>query len=94
MPILTAEEIDSRLLAIPLWTYQDGTITRRISFVGFPEAVAFVSKLVPVAESADHHPDISINYRHVTVSYTTHSEGGVTDKDFSAAQQVDGLLGG
>lgn len=91
--VLTAEDVDRRLMALPNWTRHGGTIVRRISFAGFPEAVAFVSRLVPLAEAADHHPDISINYRHVTLSYSTHSEGGVTEKDLLAAAEVDQLLG-
>jgi 4a-hydroxytetrahydrobiopterin dehydratase len=47
--------------------------------------------MVPGAEAADHHPDITINYRRVTVSYSTHSEGGVTEKDFAGATMVDRL---
>lgn len=93
MAVLTPDEIALRVSALPKWMSQHGAIVRRVSFAGFPEAVAFVSRLVPVAESADHHPDISINYRHVTLSYTTHSEGGVTDKDFAAAAAIDQLLG-
>ena len=64
---------------------------RQFTFGGFPDAVAFVSRLVPGAEAADHHPDITINYRRVTLSYTTHSEGGVTDKDFDGAALADRL---
>lgn len=93
MAILSPEEIDRRLSALPKWTRQGGAIVRKVSFAGFPEAVSFVVSLVPTAESADHHPDISINYRHVTLSYTTHSEGGVTEKDLVAAAAVDKLLG-
>ena len=55
----------------------------------FPEAVAFVDRLVPEAEAADHHPDILINYKRVTLTYSTHSEGGLTDKDFAGAAMAD-----
>jgi len=60
-----------------------------ISFNDFPAAVAFVSRLVPDAEAADHHPDIVINYRKVTLLYSTHSEGGLTQKDFDGAAMAD-----
>ena len=50
---------------------------------GFPEAIAFVDRLAPEAEAADHHPDILINYKRVTLTYSTHSEGGLTEKDFA-----------
>ncbi len=93
MAVFTPEEVDRRLAALPLWKRDGAAIVRRISFAGFPEAVAFVTSLVPLAEAADHHPDISINYRHVTLSYTTHSEGGITGKDLAGAAAVDHLAG-
>jgi 4a-hydroxytetrahydrobiopterin dehydratase len=48
-----------------------------------------VNRLVPDAERADHHPDIEINYKRVTLSYSTHSEGGLTTKDFDGARMAD-----
>ena len=63
-------------------------------FRGFPEAVAFVQRLVPEAEQADHHPDITINYRRVTLAYSTHSEGGVTLKDIDGARMADRMASG
>ncbi|MGE3191732.1 MAG: 4a-hydroxytetrahydrobiopterin dehydratase, partial [Vicinamibacterales bacterium] len=63
----------------------DDVISREFTFRDFPEAVLFVSALVPGAEDADHHPDIAIHYRRVIVSYSTHSEGGLTAKDFAGA---------
>lgn len=92
MSVLTAEEIDRRLAGLPQWSRQGLAIVRTMTFDSFPDAVAFVARLVPVAEAADHHPDISINYRRVTLSYSTHSEGGVTEKDLAAASAVDRLL--
>ncbi len=65
------------------------TLVRQFTFDGFPEAVAFVTRLVAPAEAADHHPDVTINYRRVTVSYSTHSEGGVTEKDVEGATVAD-----
>ena len=58
---------------------------------GFPEAIAFVNRLAPEAEAADHHPDILINYKRVTLTYSTHSEGGLTAKDFEGAALADRL---
>jgi 4a-hydroxytetrahydrobiopterin dehydratase len=49
---------------------------------------------VPEAEAADHHPDIQINYRRVTLSYSTHSDGGLTEKDFAGAAMADRVSGG
>lgn len=88
---LTSDEIDRRLSALPGWSRAGEAITRQFTFGGFPEAVAFVSRLVPGAEAADHHPDIVINYRRVTLTYSTHSEGGLTRKDFDGAAMADQL---
>jgi 4a-hydroxytetrahydrobiopterin dehydratase len=89
MGVLSSEEIERRLPSAPGWTRTAAGITRQFTFATFPEAVAFVNRLVPGAEDADHHPDITINYRRVTLVYTTHSEGGVTEKDFAGAARAN-----
>jgi len=73
------------------WTLTGDAIRKQYSFAGFPEAIAFVNRLAPKAEAADHHPDILINYKRVTLTYSTHSEGGLTAKDFEGAAMADGL---
>jgi len=85
MALLTATEITERLAALDGWALDASAIHREFVFDGFPEAVLFVSALVPEAEEADHHPDIAIHYRRVVLSYTTHSEGGLTERDFDGA---------
>ena len=71
----------------------DNAIRKQFAFKGFPEAAAFVERLVPDCEAADHHPDVTINYRKVTLSYSTHSEGGVTEKDFAGARAAERVVG-
>lgn len=89
MATLSASDAQSRLESLPGWTLDGNTIRKRFVFKGFPEAVAFLSRLVPHAEAADHHPDVLINYRRVTLTYSTHSEGGLTQKDFDGARMAD-----
>ena len=89
MNVLSSEEIDTRLTSLPGWSRTGSTIARQFTFAGFPEAVAFVDRLVPGAEASDHHPDVLINYRRVTVTYTTHSDGGITEKDFVGAMMAE-----
>ena len=89
MAVLSNDEIERRLRALPGWSRQGSAIVRQFAFKGFPEAVAFVGRLVPGAEAADHHPDLTISYRKVTVSYSTHSEGGVTEKDLAGADRAN-----
>ena len=89
MALLSGDEIDRALCDLPGWRYSDRAFVKEFTFPGFPEAVAFVNRLVPGSEAADHHPDLGISYRRVTVAFTTHSEGGVTAKDVAGARLAD-----
>lgn len=89
MAILSPADAHERLRGLDGWRLEGHALVKQFTFAGFPEAVAFVGRLVPDAEAADHHPDIGIHYRRVTLSYTTHSEGGLTDKDFAGAAAAD-----
>jgi 4a-hydroxytetrahydrobiopterin dehydratase len=89
MPRLNDAQIRERLARLNGWRREGDAISKQYTFASFPDAVAFVTRLVPGAEAADHHPDISINDKHVTLSYSTHSEGGLTEKDFEGASMAD-----
>jgi 4a-hydroxytetrahydrobiopterin dehydratase len=89
MATISEQEARQRLASLAGWALEGQTIRKQFEFEGFPAAVAFVSRLVPHAEAADHHPDVLINYRRVTLTYTTHSEGGLTAKDFTGAEMAD-----
>ena len=62
---------------------------RKYTFAGFPDAIAFVTRLAFEAEAADHHPDLLVNFKRVTVTWSTHSDGGITEKDFAGVTQSD-----
>lgn len=87
--VIADDDARARLAALPGWAVVDRALVKQFTFDGFPEAVAFVSRLVAPSEAADHHPDLEINYRRVIVRYTTHSDGGLTEKDFAGARQAD-----
>jgi 4a-hydroxytetrahydrobiopterin dehydratase len=89
MAILNDEEIERQLKNLKDWTREGRAIRKQYTFRDFPAAVAFVNRLVPEAETSDHHPDIVINYRKVTLLYSTHSEGGLTQKDFDGAAMAE-----
>ena len=89
MALLSDSEIQRQLKNLKDWTLEGRAIRKQFTFNDFPAAVAFVGRLVPDAEAADHHPDITINYRRVTLLYSTHSEGGLTQKDFDGAAMAD-----
>lgn len=74
------------------WQEADGALERTFELPSFPEAIAFVNRLAESAERENHHPDIAISYRTVTVRWTTHSAGGVTERDRALAAETDTLL--
>jgi 4a-hydroxytetrahydrobiopterin dehydratase len=73
------------------WQDQAGALVREFEFPSFPAAIEFVDRLAELAESENHHPDIDIRYRHVTIRWTTHSEGGITEKDRAMAERTSAL---
>jgi 4a-hydroxytetrahydrobiopterin dehydratase len=89
---LSHADIDQRMKDLTGWSLQGDEIVKQYTFKNFPEAIAFVNRLAPEAEAADHHPDILINYKRVTLTYSTHSEGGLTDKDFAGAAMADRVV--
>ncbi len=90
-PLLTQEEIDERLQPLAGWRQEDRRITKDFSFSSFKEAMSFVNRVADVAEEIDHHPDFAISYTRVFLSITTHSEGGLTRRDFRLAGRIDAL---
>lgn len=91
MPLLSDIEIQRRLGALKGWTRRGSAITRTFQFKGFPEATAFVSRLVGPAEAMNHHPDVDVRYNKVTVTLSTHDSGGVTENDLALAERIDAL---
>jgi 4a-hydroxytetrahydrobiopterin dehydratase len=89
MALLSDADIEDALAELPGWTREGDAIRKQFTFGSFPEAVEFVNSLVPDAEAADHHPDLTLSYRRVTVAYSTHSEGGLTAKDVAGAKVAE-----
>ena len=83
--------IQKAMGSVPEWTRDGNAIRRQFTLGSFPDAIAFVTRLAFDAEAADHHPDIVINYKRVTLTYSTHSDGGLTQKDFDGARKVDAI---
>jgi 4a-hydroxytetrahydrobiopterin dehydratase len=93
MPAISESEARTRLGEIPNWEVGEKSLVRKLALPSFPEAIAFVVKVAFVAEAADHHPDVLINYRRVTLTLWTHTEGGITEKDFGLAKAINTLVG-
>ena len=89
MPALSVTQVDERVASMTGWARDGDEIEREFTFADFAAAMAFVNKVALAAEAADHHPDIDIRYNRVKMALSTHSEGGVTEKDFALAAQID-----
>ena len=90
---LSEAAIATHLATLPQWQRAGGAITRTLTFAGFPEAVAFVTRLVEPAEAMQHHPDVDVRYNRVIITLSTHDAGGLTASDFALAAQIDALMG-
>ena len=88
---LSDKDVATRVAGLPGWAVESNMLVRTYVFSGFPDAVAFVARLAFDAEAADHHPDLTIHYKRVRVVWSTHSEGGVTEKDFAGVAQSDAI---
>jgi 4a-hydroxytetrahydrobiopterin dehydratase len=86
---LSKSEVVARLADLPGWAVDGDALVRTLEFPSFPDAIAFVTRLGFDAQANDHHPDLAISYRKVTVTWSTHSDGGITAKDFDGAQNTD-----
>ncbi|MBX3131968.1 MAG: 4a-hydroxytetrahydrobiopterin dehydratase [Gemmatimonadaceae bacterium] len=84
--------IADKLATLPGWSRHGAAITRTFVFAGFPDAVAFVERLVAPAELLNHHPDVDLRYNRVIVTLSTHDQGGLTELDFRLAGLVDGAV--
>ena len=89
--VLSEDEVRQQLEGLEGWRLEGDSIVADLEFSGFPDAVAFVVRLSFEAESANHHPDLDLRYNKVRVALSTHSEGGVTGKDFDLARIIAGL---
>jgi 4a-hydroxytetrahydrobiopterin dehydratase len=91
MELLTEDEIASRLAGVPGWTRDGDSIVTTITRSDFREAMLLTGAVAYVAEQANHHPDILIQWNKVTLTLSTHSAGGLTANDFDLAAKVNAL---
>ena len=92
MAVLTDEQVDAELAQRTGWVREGASIVRRFpGRGGFVGSIALVNAIVEPAEEMDHHPDLEISWDTVTVTLSTHSQGGVTEKDLELADTIDAL---
>ena len=88
---LSRRRIRAEVTKLRNWTLRGQAISRRFEFPDFGAAMRFVKRIATLAEAANHHPDITINYNKVRLALTTHDEGGLTMKDFKLASNINKL---
>jgi 4a-hydroxytetrahydrobiopterin dehydratase len=91
MSKLSADQVAVNLNLLPLWKYDENKLVKSFTKATFMEAIDFVVAIANLADAANHHPDLLIQYKKVTISLSTHDSHGVTGKDFLMAQQIEGL---
>ncbi len=94
LPVYDEPQIRARLAAeLPHWTFEQGTLRRRWRTGGWKGTLMVVNAVGHLAEAAWHHPDLTVSYAFVIVKLTTHSAGGITDKDFALARKIEEVIG-
>ena len=91
MDVLTEEAITAELATVPGWAHVGGSITRTVQRADFRAAMLYVGAVAYLAEEANHHPDILVQWNKVTLTLSTHSAGGLTSNDFALARAIDAL---
>jgi 4a-hydroxytetrahydrobiopterin dehydratase len=91
MARLNDEEIEAGLRSLDGWSRDGDAISKEFKLGDFAGSVQFVNTITPVAEGMNHHPDLAISWDTVTVSLSTHPEGGLTRNDFELAARIDAL---
>jgi 4a-hydroxytetrahydrobiopterin dehydratase len=85
-------EIADRLNDLPGWYFEDGWIRRVYKTDGWPTTLMLVNAIGYLSEAAYHHPDLSVTWGRLTVKLSTHSAGGITDKDFELARKIEDVV--
>lgn len=91
MELLPEDEITGRLESVPGWTRDGDSIITVVTRSDFRDAMLFVAAVAYLAEHANHHPDIVIQWNKVTLTLSTHSAGGLTAADFALAGKISAL---
>jgi 4a-hydroxytetrahydrobiopterin dehydratase len=89
IPTYTDAQVAEKLTALPGWTFEDGWIRRQYKTDGWPTTILLVNQIAFLAEAAWHHPDLSVTWAKLTVKLKTHSENGITDRDFELARKIE-----
>lgn len=91
MALMDPAEVERRIEDMPGWEVESDALRREFEFDDYMSGIGFVNGLAEVAEEMDHHPDLEVGYARVVVWISTHSEGGITEKDFDLAAAADAV---
>lgn len=91
MTLLTSDQVQAELAATSGWEQDGASITKTVTRKDFGDALRYVNAVGYLAEKANHHPDIAVSWNKVTLTLSTHSAGGLTDKDFALAKAISQL---
>lgn len=91
MGLLSSEQIQQELAQLKGWQLAGKEIKKTYEHKDFVRAMGFVQSVALLAEKANHHPDIDIRWNKVMLALSTHSAGGLTEKDFNLAKAIDAL---
>ena len=89
MKRLAEDAIQEKLGGVPGWERDGDAIRRTYAFDSFKSAIVFVNRVAALADARDHHPDMLVQYSRVTLTLSTHDAGGLTDRDFDLAREID-----
>ena len=92
MALLAQTEIQSAVAKLEGWTYSDNAIHKTITFDSYMDGIGFVNQLAEHAEAINHHPDLTVGWCKVSVTFTSHDQGGVTDQCIAMAKAVHSIL--
>lgn len=90
--LLSPEQVAEQLAELPGWTVTDGFLGKEFAFESYLKGVDFAAKVGYAAEDLDHHPDITITWRKVTIRMNTHAVNGLSPYDFELARRIDLLV--
>ncbi len=92
--LLSEQELKAELAGLPGWRYEGARLVKTFAFPKYMDGVRFADRVAEVAEELNHHPDMWIRFRRVTLELSTHSAGGVTQLDVVLARRADELAAG
>ena len=88
---LSDEAVAARLAGLAGWSRDGDAITKTYTFGSYMDGIAFVNATAEAAEAADHHPDMAVGYKRVSITLSTHSSGGISQKDMDLASALESM---